>query len=530
MVALLVVAAALLCRARPWRAPTCARRRSSCARPASRTPAPRRWPRCRPTPSRSAAETVPSRFGPLRAKLYTPKTHTEGALLLTPGVNALGIDEPRLVTFARHLASSGFIVLTPELPDLSRYLVTARSTDMIEDAATVVLESHRPDARATGSAWRGSASPAGSRWSQPAGRASAAAWRSSSRSAATPTSSGSSATCVRAWNRQPRASTTRRRSRRRTTTGWPSSRSTSPNSSCRPTRWKPLRTGILTFLHASHLALFDRKKAEQEFAQARAMEAAMAEPGRTFLHLVNAAGREEPRGRGCFRTSPTSATTPRCRPTSRRRPDAPVFLLHGVEDNVVPAVETLRLAGAPRAAHDGARAADAAHQPRRGGPAGDDVGGRGPDQVLGGNVLDGTGCRRPAIGRRRASGREPGAGSPSPSGHFARRPPRGSRHMPVLSAGSVSGPMRTRRRRTTGWPTASHIRRTWRVRPSCSVIDISDWSPCWPTPVATSATSAGAVRRPSSTHAAREPVERVRVGSAANARVVLARHFVARDA
>src|SRR5512137_879953 len=80
-------------------------------------------------------DTVPSRFGPLRARLYIPKTHTEGALLLAPGVNALGIDEPRLIAFARNLAASGFLVLTPELPDLSRYLVTARSTDMAEDAA-----------------------------------------------------------------------------------------------------------------------------------------------------------------------------------------------------------------------------------------------------------------------------------------------------------------------------------------------------------------------------------------------------------
>ncbi len=80
-------------------------------------------------------DSVPSRFGPLRARLYIPKTHTEGALLLAPGVNALGIDEPRLIAFARNLAASGFLVLTPELPDLSRYRVTPRSTDMLEDAA-----------------------------------------------------------------------------------------------------------------------------------------------------------------------------------------------------------------------------------------------------------------------------------------------------------------------------------------------------------------------------------------------------------
>src|SRR5512139_3171498 len=60
-------------------------------------------------------ETVPSRFGPLRATLYRPTNGARQAVLLTPGVNALGIDEPRLVAFARNLAASGLLVLTPEL-------------------------------------------------------------------------------------------------------------------------------------------------------------------------------------------------------------------------------------------------------------------------------------------------------------------------------------------------------------------------------------------------------------------------------
>ena len=34
----------------------------------------------------------------------------------------------------------------------------------------------------------------------------------------------------------------------------------------------------------------------------------------------------------------------RSRPNARRRPSAPVFLLHGVDDNVIPSVETVLLA------------------------------------------------------------------------------------------------------------------------------------------------------------------------------------------
>ena len=41
-----------------------------------------------------------------------------------------------------------------------------------------------------------------------------------------------------------------------------------------------------------------------------------------------------------------------------------------------------------------------------------------------------------------------------------------ARQRPGRSERSVIGPIRVRTSRTTGWPTASHIRRTWRLRPS----------------------------------------------------------------
>ena len=56
-------------------------------------------------------------------------------MLLVPGVHAAGVDEPRLVQFARDLASVRHTVLTAELPDLTQYRITPRTTDMIEDAA-----------------------------------------------------------------------------------------------------------------------------------------------------------------------------------------------------------------------------------------------------------------------------------------------------------------------------------------------------------------------------------------------------------
>ncbi|RYG81504.1 hypothetical protein EON77_07675, partial [bacterium] len=53
------------------------------------------------------------------------------ALVLVHGVQYLGIHEPRLVRFARSLASEGVLVVTPELPELADYRIDPRSIDRI---------------------------------------------------------------------------------------------------------------------------------------------------------------------------------------------------------------------------------------------------------------------------------------------------------------------------------------------------------------------------------------------------------------
>src|SRR6187549_3296004 len=63
--------------------------------------------------------STPWRGGTLRSRAYRPATQTGRAILLVPGVHAAGIDEPRLVGFARDLASMGHPVLTVELQDLT---------------------------------------------------------------------------------------------------------------------------------------------------------------------------------------------------------------------------------------------------------------------------------------------------------------------------------------------------------------------------------------------------------------------------
>ncbi len=286
-------------------------------------------------------DTVPSRFGPLRAKLYTPMTHTEGALLLAPGVNALGIDEPRLVAFARNLAVSGFVVLTPELPDLSRYLVTARSTDMLEDAA--LWFSSRTDLTRGHRIGMAGISFAGGLSVVAAGRPSLAG------RLAFVFSFGGHANFQRVVRYLCSGAEP------------PAPGIDNPPRVPPPHDYgvaivaldlaerlvpadqvEPLKTGILTFLHASHLALFDQKQAAREFAQARETEATIAEPGRTFLRLVNARD-VATLGPRLLPYIANLGDDGALSPDRSPAPDAPVFLLHGAEDNVVPALETLRL-------------------------------------------------------------------------------------------------------------------------------------------------------------------------------------------
>ncbi|HYO72159.1 MAG TPA: hypothetical protein VEU33_39410, partial [Archangium sp.] len=86
---------------------------------------------------------IPSRHGTLRARLFRPERPRGRTVLLSTGVHADGIDEPRLVKLAQDLSAGGLIVLTPELPDLLSYRITPRETDMLEDAA--LWASARPE-------------------------------------------------------------------------------------------------------------------------------------------------------------------------------------------------------------------------------------------------------------------------------------------------------------------------------------------------------------------------------------------------
>lgn len=278
---------------------------------------------------------IPWREGELPGRWYEPATRDSVPVLLVPGVHASGIEEPRLVGVARDLASVGTPVLTAELADLRRYAITPRSTDMIEDAAAWL--SRQTQLSPTGRFGVMGISFAG-------GLSVVAAGRSSIRDrTAFVMSFGGHGDLPRTLEYL--------------CTG------VQPDGTTRPphdygiaiillgvadrvvpaAQVQPLREAILTFLEASRLDMVDKARSEAEFARARELSTALSEPARTLMGYVN--------DRNVGKLGPILlphvtdlADDPALSPTRSPAPGAPVYLLHGADDNVIPAVESVLLA------------------------------------------------------------------------------------------------------------------------------------------------------------------------------------------
>jgi len=104
-----------------------------------------------------------------------------------------------------------------------------------------------------------------------------------------------------------------------------------------------LRTAILTFLEASRLDLIDKAKSAAEFEHAKVLATTLPEPSRTLMQYVN---NRDVAHLGPILLPHLSALggDAALSPASAPPPSAPVFLLHGTGDNVIPAAETVALA------------------------------------------------------------------------------------------------------------------------------------------------------------------------------------------
>ena len=285
---------------------------------------------------------VPSRHGRLRARLYVPDRYRR-AIVLVAGVNALGIDEPRLYGLAHELAGVGYAVLTPELPDLQRYDITPRTTDMIEDAA--VWLSDQPRLAHDGRVGLAGISFAGGLSIVAAGRPALrrrtafvlsfgghADFRRVLRflcSGMEPAPPGEGSNTAPATGRY----------RRPHDYGVVIVLLGGADRVVPAAQVGPLRTAILTFLRASHYDLFDRRRAAETFAEARRMAEALPEPARHVMNQVN--DRDvEGLGKMCLPLIDQASRSPALSPDQSPAPACPVYLLHGADDNVVPSVES----------------------------------------------------------------------------------------------------------------------------------------------------------------------------------------------
>ena len=278
---------------------------------------------------------VPWRGGQLAGRWYAPSSSTRMPILLVPGVHASGIEEPRLVGVARDLASVGAPVLTVELPDLTRYAITPRSTDQVEDAAGWL--SAQRDLAPRGRIGMIGISFAG-------GLSIVAAGRPAVRDHV------GFAMSFGGHGDLPRTL-------RYLCTGL------QPDGITRPPhdygvaiillgvadrvvpaeQVGPLRDAILTFLEASRLDMVDKARSEAEFAKTREITRTLAEPARTLMTYVN--------DRDVSQLGPILLPhvgelggDPALSPSRSPPPSATIYLLHGADDNVIPAVESRLLA------------------------------------------------------------------------------------------------------------------------------------------------------------------------------------------
>lgn len=76
--------------------------------------------------------TISSAAGAVPARLYSPLNRPDApGLVIVPGIHYLGMDEPRLVAFARSMAGCDLRVLTPELPGSRDYRIVPADVQAI---------------------------------------------------------------------------------------------------------------------------------------------------------------------------------------------------------------------------------------------------------------------------------------------------------------------------------------------------------------------------------------------------------------
>jgi dienelactone hydrolase len=309
----------------------------------------------RTTPyARDADFTVPTRAGAIPARFYRPSRQTRRTVLLIPGVHRDGINESRLVGLAEDLAATGFGVLTVAAPDLQRFKITPAVTDVIEDAAkwTADQSQYRTDGKIgiLGISFSG-------------GLSIVAAGRDSIRDRiAFVMSFGGHGDLARAMHYLTSGEVLGdlQLAKQSSAVAGADHVGVHPphdyglavtllNLADRVVpadQVAALSKGIDGFLLASSLAVTDPPNAVPVFEDMKKYQETLPEPSRTYMQYVNDRAVDK-LGPILLPVADGLASHPAMTALSPERatpPAAPIFLLHGVDDNVIPSVETVLLA------------------------------------------------------------------------------------------------------------------------------------------------------------------------------------------
>ena len=277
---------------------------------------------------------VPTRFGPIAARLYRGGIASEPALIVFPGVHAGGVEEPRLDKLARRIAAAGANVLSTPLPDLRAYRLTTQATDMIEDS-TVWLAGQK-DIAGGGRVGIVGVSFAG-------GLALVAAGRPSLADRVTAVFAlGAHAELPRVIRYLCLAEAAPRTLAPPHDYGVALMLHESVALVAPPNQREALSRAVVTFLDASSAESTNRPLSERLFEMARAAEQTMSEPSRSLMNAVNT--RDVAKlGRQLAPYAERIGGAPALSPVRSPATRLPVYLLHGVNDNVIPAGESAEI-------------------------------------------------------------------------------------------------------------------------------------------------------------------------------------------
>ena len=297
---------------------------------------------------------VPTRAGNIPARLYQPEGRVRRTLLLMPGVHRDGINESRLVGLAEDLSATGYRVVTVAAPDLQRFKITPEVTDVIEEA--VKWTSEQPQFRTDGKIGVVGISFTG-------GLSIVAAGRGSIRDrVAFVMSFGGHGDLARALHYLASGEVlgNLEQAKQSSAVAGADHVGVHPphdyglavvllNLADRvvpPEQVAALSKGIDGFLLASSLAVTDPPKSVPIFEEMKKYQETLPEPSRTYMQYVNdrAVDKLGPVLLPVIESLKNHPGMAALSPERATPPTAPIFLLHGVDDSVIPSVETVLLA------------------------------------------------------------------------------------------------------------------------------------------------------------------------------------------